>query len=59
LVKASKIYVANSGSGADWLFFRKKKLAGKKDKVPPAIDLGRGGKWQQICCSSGGSSIGS
>jgi hypothetical protein len=43
LVEASKIYAANSGSGADRLFFRKKKLAGKKDNVLPAIDLGHGG----------------
>ncbi len=43
LFEASKIYAANSGSGADWLFLRKKKLAGKKDEVPPAVDLGRGG----------------
>jgi hypothetical protein len=42
LVKAGKIYAANSGSGADWLFFRKKKLVGKKDEVPPGVDLGCG-----------------
>ena len=42
LVEASKFYAANSGSERNRLFLGKKKMAGKKDEVPPTVDLGRG-----------------
>ena len=42
LVEASKFYAANSGSERNRLFLGKKKMAGKKDDVPPTVDLGRG-----------------